>query len=281
MDQYESYPFAVEWRSDRPEVLTSTGTVFTVEEAERVTLQARITYGNKSWDESLEIVVIPREISSSELFDRELEAVLKESEQTEREGDRWYLPESFQGQEIIWQTERNHTPIIIILGSFGVALLIFVMADKDLYDELQEKRKLHKARYPDLVAKLTLYLGAGLTVRAAFQRMAGEYEDEIGYVCRQLQSGVSEIAAYEQLGKRTGVQEYIRLSTLLTQNLKKGNRDLLKRLREEVSRAENEKVQTCKKLAEEASTKLLVPMVLFLVVVMVMVMLPAFWSVEL
>lgn len=281
VDQYESYPFAVEWRSDRPEVLTSTGTVFTVEEAERVTLQARITYGNKSWDESLEIVVIPREISSSELFDRELEAVLKESEQTEREGDRWYLPESFQGQEIIWQTERNHTPIIIILGSFGVALLIFVMANKDLYDELQEKRKLHKARYPDLVAKLTLYLGAGLTVRAAFQRMAGEYEDEIGYVCRQLQSGVSEITAYEQLGKRTGVQEYIRLSTLLTQNLKKGNRDLLKRLREEVSRAENEKVQTCKKLAEEATTKLLVPMVLFLVVVMVMVMLPAFLSVEL
>ena len=71
------------------------------------------------------------------------------------------------------------------------------------------------------------------------------------------------------------------MSTLLTQNLKKGNRDLLKRLREEVSRAENEKVQTCKKLAEEASTKLLVPMVLFLVVVMVMVMLPAFLSVEL
>jgi Flp pilus assembly protein TadB len=130
------------------------------------------------------------------------------------------------------------------------------------------------------VAKLTLYLGAGLTVRSAFQRMAGEYEAEIGFVCRQLQAGISEATAYEQLGKRTGVQEYIRLSTLLTQNLKKGNGDLLKRLREETKRAENEKIQTCKKLAEEASTKLLVPMVLFLVVVMVMVMLPAFLSVE-
>ena len=279
-ERYGEYPFAVAWKSDRPEVLTSTGTVFAVEKEEQVTLQARITYGNRSWDESLEVMVIPRELSAGEQFAREMEALLMESEQGDRESDRWYLPESFQGQKITWQTERNHTPMVMILGSFGVALLIFVMADKDLYDELLEKRKAHRARYPDLVTKLALYLGAGLTVRAAFGRMAAEYEAEIGYVCRQLQAGVSETTAYEQLGKRTGVQEYIRLSTLLTQNLKKGNGDLLKRLREEINRAENEKVQTCKKLAEEASTKLLVPMVLFLVVVMVMVMLPAFLSVE-
>lgn len=279
-DQYESYPFTVEWRSDRPEVLTSTGTVFAVEKAEPVTLRALIAYGNRSWDESLNVMVIPKELSAEEQFVQELETLLAESEQKDRQEERWYLPESFQGQEIIWQTERENTAIVLILGSFGAALLIFVMADKDLYDDLLEKRKAHKARYPDLVAKLTLYLGAGLTVRAAFQRMAGEYEAEIGYVCRQLQAGVSEAAAYEQLGKRTGVQEYIRLSTLLTQNLKKGSGDLLKRLREETQRAENEKVQTCKKLAEEASTKLLIPMVLFLVVVMVMVMLPAFLSVK-
>lgn len=279
-EQYESYPFVVEWKSDRPEVLTSTGTIFSVEKAESVTLHARITYGNRSWDETLDVVVIPKVLSAEEQFAQEMEALLAESEQSGREEEWWYLPESFQGQAITWQSERDNTPLVMILGAFGVALLVFVMADKDLYDELLEKRKAHKARYPDLVAKLTLYLGAGLTVRAAFQRLAGEYEAEIGYVCRQLQAGVSETAAYEQLGKRTGVQEYIRLSTLLTQNLKKGNGDLLKRLREEINRAENEKLQTCKKLAEEASTKLLVPMVLFLVVVMVMVMLPAFLSVE-
>lgn len=280
VDRYGEYPFVVEWRSDRPEVLTSTGTVFAVEKAEPVTLRVLITYGNRSWDESLDVVVIPEELSEEEQFIWELEALLTESEQNDRNGDRWYLPESFRGQEITWQTERESTAILLIFGSFGVALLIFVMADKDLYDELLKKRKAHKARYPDLVAKLTLYLGAGLTVRGAFQRMAGEYEAEIGFVCRQLKAGIYEAAAYEQLGKRTGVQEYIRLSTLLTQNLKKGNEDLLKRLREETKRAENEKVQTCKKLAEEASTKLLIPMVLFLVVVMLMVMLPAFLSVE-
>ena len=280
VDRYGEYPFVVEWRSDRPEVLASTGTVFGVEKAEPVTLRALITYDNRSWDESLDVVVVPKELSAEEQFGRGLETLLRESEQNDRKGDRWYLPESFQGQEITWQMERQSTAVLLIFGSFGAALLIFVMADKDLYDELLEKRKAHKARYPDLVAKLTLYLGAGLTVRSAFQRMAGEYEAEIGFVCRQLQAGISEATAYEQLGKRTGVQEYIRLSTLLTQNLKKGSGDLLKRLREETKRAENEKIQTCKKLAEEASTKLLVPMVLFLVVVMVMVMLPAFLSVE-
>ena len=39
---------------------------------------------------------------------------------------------------------------------------------------------------------------------------------------------------YENFGKRTGVREYVRLSTFLTQNLKKGSSTLLQQLKEEV-----------------------------------------------
>ncbi|MDE7046257.1 MAG: hypothetical protein K2O97_14890, partial [Acetatifactor sp.] len=88
-------------------------------------------------------------------------------------------------------------------------------------------------------------------------------------------SGVSEASAYEHFGKRTCLQEYVRLSTLLTQNLKKGNSALLERLRAEADRAGEERLQNCKRLGEEAGTKLLVPMVLMLLVVMVMIMIPA------
>ena len=100
--------------------------------------------------------------------------------------------------------------------------------------------------------------------------------EEMLYACRELHSGVSEASAYEHFGKRTGLQEYTRLSTLLAQNLKKGNSDLLERLREEAVRAGEEKLQGCKRMGEEAGTKLLVPMVLMLLVVMVMIMIPAF-----
>ena len=89
-------------------------------------------------------------------------------------------------------------------------------------------------------------------------------------------SGVSEGRSYEHFGRRTGLQEYVRLSTLLMQNLKRGNSALLERLREEADKAWEEQLQQGRRMGEEAGTKLLVPMVMMLAVVMVMIMVPAF-----
>ena len=72
------------------------------------------------------------------------------------------------------------------------------------------------------------------------------------------------------------MQEYIRLSTLLAQNLKRGSSTLLERLRDEAEKAAQERLQESRKMGEEAGTKLLVPMMLMLAVVMVIIMIPAF-----
>ena len=84
--------------------------------------------------------------------------------------------------------------------------------------------------------------------------------------------------AYEHFGRRTGLQEYIRLSMLLNQNLKKGNSTLLSRLREEADKVLGERLRNSKRLGEEAGTKLLFPMVAMLAVVMIIIMVPAFGS---
>ena len=148
-----------------------------------------------------------------------------------------------------------------------------------------------KKEYPNVVHRLTLYLGAGMTVRNAFQRIVQEYEkdkqekgreslvyEEMSYACRKLRAGVSEGAAYEFFGRRTGLQEYIRLSTLLSQNVKRGNSELLNRLREETEKAAVEQLQYGKQLGEEAVTKLLLPMAMMLLAVMLMIIVPAFSS---
>jgi hypothetical protein len=70
----------------------------------------------------------------------------------------------------------------------------------------------------------------------------------------------------------------VRLCTLLQQNLKKGNAAILDRLREEADRASRERLQNSRKLGEEASTKLLIPMVLMLLVIMIIIIIPAFSS---
>ena len=100
--------------------------------------------------------------------------------------------------------------------------------------------------------------------------------EEMLYTRRELRSGISEGLAYEHLGKRTGLQEYIRLAALLAQNLKRGSSTLLERLREEAEKSAQERLQESRKMGEESGTKLLMPMVLMLAVVMAIIMIPAF-----
>ncbi|MCM1569460.1 MAG: type II secretion system F family protein [Roseburia sp.] len=164
--------------------------------------------------------------------------------------------------------------------SLVVSIAFYFLKDKDLHDELAKRKKFLKLQYPDIVYKLVLYLGAGMSVRGCFGKLSEDYELML-YACRELQTGMSEAAVYDRLGKRSGLQEYIRLSTLLSQNLKKGNSTLLLRLDEEAYKASRERVQTARRLGEEAGTKLLIPMVMFLAVVMLMIAIPAFTGLEL
>lgn len=178
------------------------------------------------------------------------------------------------------------------VGGMVVAVLIYFMSDRDLRSEVEKKQWKMKCAYPDIVHKLVLYMGAGMTVRGAIYKIAETYHEsegesksvspayaELQYACRELASGMSEVVVYERLGKRMGLQEYIRLGTLLAQNLRRGNDTILERLREEVLKASAERVHRGRRAGEEAVTKLLLPMVMMLLVVMLMIMIPAFSSV--
>ena len=70
--------------------------------------------------------------------------------------------------------------------------------------------------------------------------------------------------------------EYAKLCGLLVQNLKKGNTALIRRMKEEAREAAEKNLQWRKAQGEEAGTKLLLPMSMMLLMVLVMLLLPAF-----
>ena len=70
----------------------------------------------------------------------------------------------------------------------------------------------------------------------------------------------------------------MKFSTLLAQNLRKGSKGLLALLEYEAMDAFENRKQMTKRLAEEAGTKLLAPMMIMLILVMVIIMTPAFQS---
>lgn len=164
---------------------------------------------------------------------------------------------------------------IIFCLCLAASVAVYFLMDKDLKDQVRKRRERLRMGYPDLVHKLALYMVAGLSIRSAFGQI-GKTNEMAGYACREMQAGQSEQTAYEHFGKRAGSREYVKLSTLLCQNLKKGSRTLLTRLEEEAIMSEENRIQASRRLGEEAGTKLLIPMMLQLAMIMLMIMIPAF-----
>ena len=171
------------------------------------------------------------------------------------------------------------------------ALLIYTAADRDLAKKGAERQHQMILDYPQFISQLVLYLGAGMNMRSVFIRIASQYEErrregapirylyeEILRSSRELTGGMSEMTVYERLGIRCGAQTYVRLCTMLAQNLKRGNSELLPLLMEEARRASQERMDHARKAGEEAGTRLLFPMMMLLAVVMAVIVIPAYMS---
>lgn len=283
VDEVKGYPFSIEWESSNYSCVSIDGRIAGVNRDTRIQLTATISYFQEEWIEYFDVTVIPKSLSVEEEKVQAIGQLLMETNELSINEKSFILPASLNDEEVRWRKVVDDYSFLILGGSFIIAFLIYMFMDKDLHTKVEERKNSMQRTYPDIVQKMVLYLGAGMTVRGAFQKIAetGNTEvvfEEMIYTCRSISAGLSEVKAYEQFGRRTDLQEYIRLCTLLQQNLKKGSNSLLPRLREEAEIASRQRIQNCRQKGEEAVTKLLLPMVLELLVVMIMIMWPAFSS---
>lgn len=287
----EGYPFQIGWESSAYSLVNTDGTVHNeaLAAGEVVTLTATLRY--EEWFRELQIPVQinPVVYTPQEALRARIEELLREREESSRSGEVMTLPEQIGTEPVIWSE--------IIEDSSGYFLILVMLAAGVLYwgrgRELDQKLEARKREllldYPEIVNKLALYMGAGMTIRNAFLKMGEDYKkqketgkkyvyEEILMTCYELQGGRSETEAYAHFGKRCQVQAYMKLSALLSQNIRKGSNDLLRVLRQEADNAFAERKNLAKKLGEEAGTKLLLPMMMMLCVVMVIIMIPAYFS---
>ncbi|RHQ55821.1 hypothetical protein DWY34_15265 [Blautia sp. AF25-12LB] len=94
-------------------------------------------------------------------------------------------------------------------------------------------------------------------------------------VCGEMERGLGEKEAYEQLGERWGLLSYRTLSSILVQCLQKGSVGVEQILAKEAEQAQRLRRQQAQILGEQASTRLLFPMILMLLVVFVILLVPA------
>ncbi len=289
--ELEGYPFQISWQSSVYSLVNSDGTVHneTLAEGEIVALTARFRYEDWIREMELYVQVNPVVYTPEEGLRAQIEELLWEREESTKNEETMVLPEQIGTEPIVWKE--------IIEDSSGYFLILVLLAAGVLYwnrgRELDQKLEARKREllsdYPEIVNKLALYMGAGMTIRNAFLKMGEDYKkqreerkkyvyEEILMTCYELQGGRSETEAYDHFGRRCQVQAYIRLSALLSQNIRKGSGDLLRVLRQEADNAFAQRKNLAKKLGEEAGTKLLLPMMMMLCVVMVIIMIPAYFS---
>jgi hypothetical protein len=166
--------------------------------------------------------------------------------------------------------------------------LIFYLQTKDFDKALKERNEELLSDYPEIVSKLQLLHGAGLTIQNSFATIltdakagtaAGHYiYKEIEYTINKLKSGCSESGAYAELGKRCHIHAYIKLGTLLEQNIRKGSSDLNNALNQEVREAFAIHKNHVLQMGEKSGTKMLFPMILIFLVIMIIIIIPAFLS---
>jgi hypothetical protein len=293
-DKIKGYPFEISWKSDNIDALHSDGKTINDDisfKGEKSLLTATIKYKDYEWEHVFDVKVIPKDFTDEEILYQEVNESLTETEEETRTKDSFSLPADAEGITLFWKEKTEDNSFLILLMSVIAAISIFAMGDKDLSKKVEDRRKQMTLEYPGFVSRLVLYMGSGMSVRAILMKFSKEYKEhireggkksflyeEITKSCRELESGVPEINVYERLGIRCGSQQYARLVTLLSQNLKKGNSEMLTLLREESDKATLERMSYARKLGEEAGTKLLVPMVMMLLIVMVVIMVPAYLS---
>lgn len=199
------------------------------------------------------------------------------------------LPQEMDGHRLNWREETDRTPEKLLF--FGGVLAVFVPLIKQSRQQEEQKKRVRllELEYPDMVSKIALLLGAGMTLQGAIRKIALNYSgkreqrlveeqpayEELLVVCREIENGIGEGAAYERFGKRCERAEYRKLGNLLAQNLRKGSSGIMALLEEEAERAFEERKGAARRYGEEAGTKLLFPMMLMLGLVMIVLMVPA------
>lgn len=202
------------------------------------------------------------------------------------------FPEEVEGEKVEYRRPVNSRGIsILILGIAATGLTWCLIRRRGKKED--EKRKIQMVQdYPEIVNKLRLLLGAGMTIKNAWKKIVTDYEkkkekcgerfayEEMLITYREMQSGVTEAESYERFGRRCGIPSYLKLGAILSQNLRKGTRGVAEIMQMEAIQAFEERKALAKRRGEEASTKLLVPMFFMLGIVLVIVIVPAFLSIQ-
>lgn len=170
---------------------------------------------------------------------------------------------------------------ILFIGIIG-AIATFFIADTTIAKKFETRSLEIKYDFPEFLSKLVLLLGAGLTFENAFEKVVTENSNksvlykEMNKVYKNIQNGKPRDVSLKDMSRRCRVLSVTKFAGIVIQNISKGTSDMTMMLSNLSDECWNERKATARLKGEEASTKLLFPMMIMLIAIFLVVLVPAF-----
>lgn len=290
----DGYPFSIRWQIDHCNILDQYGIIQkdeTSEEGTYVEAKAFITYADYSAESIFAMRIYSPVLTAEEQFREQILKEIQLQETKKRTSDHIELPREIEGKRLIWRHVRSYRSLCLLVLIIMAAVAVYYARDQELHSLVKKRRKEMELDYAGIISKMTLFLGAGMTTKSAWQKIVSDYQqacetgDESRYAYEEMKityhemcSGISETRAYERFGSRIGLPRYQVLASIISQAVKRGTQGTIELLLHEMSDAFEERKNIARQLGEEAGTKLLLPIFLMLMIVMLIIILPAILS---
>ena len=265
------------------------------EDGELVMVSLTMHYDEQAREHTFGCYVYPKKQKPVEQLFTDLKEYFEQEQEESKNSEYLRLPAQLSGRQLKWSQKEDHTYQIILMLGFAAAAAVYIQEAMREQRKAQARKEQLLKQYPDMVSKISLLLGAGMTLSSAWERIVLNYQhrleqkhgetqevyEQMLVAYREMQDGIGELKVYERFGDRCGTPQYRKFSMLVVQNLRKGSSGLRQSLEKEVSDAFALRKNLAKKAGEEAGTKILIPMMLMLCIVMVIILVPAFLTFQL
>lgn len=94
-----------------------------------------------------------------------------------------------------------------------------------------------------------------------------------------MNNGMSEVEAFHSFGTRCVLADVKKAVSTMIQGMEKGNKELVKMLKEQSAESWNIKKNITMREGEKASGKLLIPMMIMFIGILIMVLIPIFTNI--
>ena len=255
--------------------------------SESVDIDIGVTLSYESYEESYVIParVMPKPLTADESLIKRFKDYISVADKKSAGESGFYLPESFEGKKLVYHLEDGMNFHLIWIMGIIVAILLYLREKNNDRQKLEKKKIELLKDYPDIVSKLIVFIGAGLSVRQSWEGIVKDYEsenkekryayEEMAKSLARLKTGTPENVVYKEFGRSCLLRQYMKLASLLEQNRKSGISTLSTLLGMESQSAWEERLNLAKREGEELNTKLLLPLFMMLLIVMMMIIVPA------